>query len=356
MKILVLSNITKPNNSNPFTANLIKSLAAQPEVSTVEHGTLWIDFIDDRWDVVIIQWPHELLSPLEQVNFKKLSSWLHRVALKAVIVSIVHNLSVHYRKDILSMKLYDLINEISSGFIHLGQTSVESYSKQYPVTKDKPYVVVPHGNYECFGEPVTANEARSKLKIPQERPVALILGAIRAKEEFDLSMTCLKVCRELGGYLLFVGQLQFIDHIVKGSQIIKKMIRLYYRFRMFITGGLFSNINKVPNSLMHLYVSASDVVVIPRKVILNSGNVALGFTYGRIVVGPDVGNVGNILRNHNNPVFNPCDEDSLHNAVRQGFMMAAQGEGENNRIIALNEWAWPGIGEKIVKFAVSLIR
>ena len=65
------------------------------------------------------------------------------------------------------------------------------------------------------------------------------------------------------------------------------------------------------------YFMAADIVIIPRLNQLNSGLVYLAFTFSKIVVGPDIGNIGVILRKTGNFVFKPGDIDSYTLALQK---------------------------------------
>lgn len=54
-------------------------------------------------------------------------------------------------------------------------------------------------------------------------------------------------------------------------------------------------------------MSVADIALLQRVKILNSGSLPLNFYFGNVVVGPDVGNVGEILKKTGNPVFNVED-------------------------------------------------
>ena len=44
-------------------------------------------------------------------------------------------------------------------------------------------------------------------------------------------------------------------------------------------------------------------MLIAKQNNLNSGNIALGYSFSNIVLGPDTGNIGEILRSTNNPTY-----------------------------------------------------
>jgi hypothetical protein len=88
------------------------------------------------------------------------------------------------------------------------------------------------------------------------------------------------------------------------------------------------------------YLNAADVLFIPRFHVLNSGNVTLGMTFGRVVVGPDSWDVGELLRETGNPVFDPDRPETAARALDEAFRLARAGIiGTRNKELALSEWS-----------------
>jgi hypothetical protein len=52
----------------------------------------------------------------------------------------------------------------------------------------------------------------------------------------------------------------------------------------------------VDDNILPYYYAASDLAFIHRVKILNSGNAIMPMLFGKVVVGPDVGNVGVLLK------------------------------------------------------------
>ena len=75
------------------------------------------------------------------------------------------------------------------------------------------------------------------------------------------------------------------------------------------------------------YYAASDTALIHRKEILNSGNLPMAFYMGKVVVGPNVGNVGTILDETSNPTFDIHKIDSLKDAIEKALVLNKQGKG-----------------------------
>lgn len=116
--------------------------------------------------------------------------------------------------------------------------------------------------------------------------------------------------------------------------------------RYKLAGIQFSN-EVIPDDLMQCYFRAADVILIQRLDILNSGNLPMAFHAGRVVVGPDVGNVGEILRQTGNYFFNPKSintaADSLHKALND------TGKGEENYEYAMKYWSANFIASKLLE-------
>ena len=95
----------------------------------------------------------------------------------------------------------------------------------------------------------------------------------------------------------------------------------------------------VKDSDLPLYFAASDISLILRMKILNSGNLPLGFYMGNVVVGPDLGNVGAILRNTGNITFMPNDINSIVTSIMSGLELVETGKGVQNKQFAEREYS-----------------
>jgi glycosyltransferase involved in cell wall biosynthesis len=117
---------------------------------------------------------------------------------------------------------------------------------------------------------------------------------------------------------------------------VRNLVRLYYRAHP----SFIFNYSFVPEDETQVYLNAADVLFIPRLRVLNSGNVTLGMTFGRVVVGPDSWDVGELLKSTGNPVFDPAVPSSASAALSLGFELATQGTvGPANRNLALSQWS-----------------
>jgi beta-1,4-mannosyltransferase len=358
LHILVLSDVNGGARANPFTVELIKSFWPRQEVQHVDYGSFWLATERNDWDIVLVQWP-ELL--VERDDFLALAAFEQRLAdlkTKSIIVTLIHNIRPHYRHSDFDSSLYSIVFSYSNAFVHLGQKSVEMLHELYPDTVPKPYVVVPHGNYRCFGPVADKLAARERLNIPLDGVVVLVFGELRAKEEFDLAMEAIKADLGPKKSLLIAGRVPLRLRNGRYGRITTHaaaaLRSVYFLGQVALRRNIHLHERAISAKDVSDYVSCADIVFVARKNALNSGNVALGFTYGKIVVGPDIGNIGEVLRKAGNPVYDPSDRENLKSAMEQAYQMLESSTGQINEILSREAWDWGGIARDLITFFKSL--
>ncbi|MBX5439874.1 MAG: glycosyltransferase, partial [Thermoflavifilum sp.] len=74
-----------------------------------------------------------------------------------------------------------------------------------------------------------------------------------------------------------------------------------------------------------------------------------------IVVGPNYGNVGSILRATGNPVFNPKNIQSVADALYQAVSLLHTDLGEKNRAFARANWEMEHVGKMYLEVYQKLL-
>ena len=157
-----------------------------------------------------------------------------------------------------------------------------------------------------------------------------------------------RACRDLG-----LPGLQLLSPLLFVAPAGKRDESLFDEVRDIVRGHWpDQRIGRISDEQVPDYFSAADVVLLPRLDILNSGNLPLAYYFGKVVVGPDCGNVGEILKETGNPVFDPQDPDSAVEAVKRGLKLAAKGKGAQNRAYAIDRWG----SRKIVRELIAAYR
>jgi hypothetical protein len=345
LRVLVASI---PFPQNRFFVDLNGALAALCEIQQ-SSDAFWN--MEGEYDVIHLHFPEYLTFELTEAYKagltdsliaaveERLRYWSHRASL----IVTRHVLLPHdARQDPQWEKLYETFYSFADGVAHFAHASIREFHQRY---KDTQYVrgrvplhrIIPHHNYASLPNDISRNEARKKLGIPDDADVMLAFGAIRSDEERDLIRKTFDGISASRKALLVPRWRETLANVswIRLKYWIRDVKRAYYRLHpRFFLGYDF-----VSEADTQLYLNACDVLFIPRLRVLNSGNVTLGMTFGRVVVGPDSWDVGEILREHGNPVFDPDDSETASSAVDRGFSLAREGKvAETNRQFALNNW------------------
>jgi hypothetical protein len=107
---------------------------------------------------------------------------------------------------------------------------------------------------------------------------------------------------------------------------------------------------------MQCYFCAADVVLIQRLDALNSGNLPMAFAASKVVVGPDIGNVGEILRETENFLFDPANMDSAVRVIQEASIASETGKGTQNKKYAEEHWSSVVIAKAMIEIYKMVIK
>ncbi|MFC1660017.1 hypothetical protein ACFL3S_00945 [Gemmatimonadota bacterium] len=346
--VLQLVEATGPKK-NPFLRQLVDALRQHPQVGTVAHGTCHLNDPRIQAHVIHIHWPEALTKWREPRpnQIAAIEAWLRGQSRTSIVVVTIHNEHPHFRDSRRYRQLYRTVLSNAHGLIHLGEASVPKIRDRYG-SPEQEHKVIPHGDYSCLPNATTKEEAREALRLPKAQPVILALGDLRHWGELNLLLR-----GTLGGgtneaRLVMAGRLLGFRRFRGLSLPIEAAVALHPRVHLFK--------GWVPERNMQLYLNAADVLFIPRLKALNSGNVSLGFTFGKVVVGPEIGVIGEVLKKTGNPVFDPQDLESVRESLRQGLAASSTDLGDRNAEFARETMGWEGIAEEHVRFYRSILQ
>jgi len=337
---------------NPFVARLREALNEHPAVDNVYQDLEMFWEGSDEIDILHLQWPRALFPNWripESTSLSDLEARLLDWKDRARIVLTVHNIRAHKQGsgDVFDT-LYGLVYRHSDGFVHMGHESQRRLDQAYDVS-EKSEVVIPHGQYDTLPNEVTKSQARRELQIPGEVTLAMVLGALRSPDELSLVLEGTNHWEVTGKQTFVAGRLTWTS-----GSLETHATRWYQRIRT-LGRPISFQFGRFEDKTLQYFLNAADVLLIPRLRVLNSGNVALGFTFGRVVVGPNTGVVGEILGKTGNPVFDPDTPSSVGRALGEACMLSRQGKGDRNAEYARENMDWSDIAEQHVHFYRGLL-
>jgi glycosyltransferase involved in cell wall biosynthesis len=312
LKVLIASSYT---SKNAYVRTIVNGLKGLCEVNcSIEE--FWSS--DSRFDIVHIQWPEELFywAPLSSDDLKKLQdrvrSWRER---GAMIVLTRHN-ELPHKKHALDRELYEFIFSAADGVIHLGE-----YSRRILGKTDKANIVIRHPSYVEDYISVDTHDSRKRLHLPTKGRMFLSLGQIRSTEESDFLIEAFLQFRKKskGSFLVicnFLNPARSISIRRNPFRRVLAEVKFILNKNLLYLKGVIIDSGLLGMDEVNLYMNAADVVVVPRLNTLNSGVVYLGFTYGKPVVGPRIGNIREALEENENILFSPGNTAELVSCLR----------------------------------------
>jgi hypothetical protein len=362
MRILV-ANIPLP--ANRFLQDLNGALS---ELCEIVHSSDTFWNMQGEFDVVHLHFPEYLTYEVERAYIGGLTDELiaavaERLAFwseRSVIVVTRHVLLPHDAlADPAWEKMYETVYSYADGVVHFAQPSVDEFNVRYAETVfhrgcRPQHAIVPHHNYASLPNVIGRDEARKTLGIDRSANVLLIFGAIRSDAERELILDTFSELSEPHKVLLVSRWREKLANVswIRLKYWIRDLTRLYYRARP----GFHFNYGFVEEKDTQIYLNAADVLLIPRLHVLNSGNITLGMTFGRVVVGPDSWDVGSLLKETGNPVFDPDRPETAAAAVERGFALARAGKiGAANRELALTQWTPEQCARSYVEFFSEVV-
>ena len=362
MKVYFVVKEPSERTINHFVSSLGNALQKQGGEVVYGLKLLWTDEVLDC-DIIHFQWPEGLFGLFgHQVTDEELTRvnqrlvWLKEHGKK--LFYTCHNLKPHTNKNENLLHLYELIYSNADYVHHLGNYSCDLLQPQYP---NAHHIVIPHHIYDnVLSFSVSQQEARQRLHLPQDKKIILSFGKFRndkernfvlsLKEKIEVQPSAAEALRatpskERNSVLfLMPGFYRQTLHTWNPKKLVPRLYHtLYYRLK----GIQFSN-EVIPDDMMQCYFCAADVVLIQRLDILNSGNLPMAFHAGKVVVGPNVGNVGEILHETGNFTFDPHDIRSAVSALQNA--LEATSKGGENKTYATEHWSSERIAASLLKY------
>jgi len=344
MKILIACNRT---SSNPFVRTLADSLRELGVDVTCSLDEFWHSW--DKYDVIHLQWPHLLVKGLETITPLKEHLQTIKSSGKTMVVTC-HNLHPHYSQKMVADESYDLVYNMVDCIIHMGDYSFNLCKKKYPHAK---HVIIPHHVYDALYKSIPSREdAMKHLYLNPKRRYVLCFGAFRHNDEREIAVKASRILGNINGKVLAPGfsKYRLQKNILRTIEEYIKNLTYRFKYKNLIISKGF-----VPDEDLPYYYAASDIALIHRREILNSGNLPMAFYMGKVVIGPNVGNVGAILNETGNPTFDINNIESIEDCIKKALILNKNGKGEENRKYAIKYYSSNIVAEQYKKLYKKLM-
>lgn len=265
-----------------------------------------------KYDYIVINWPEYLFGWNVNLTDDNLEQLINRIsyykAKNTKIVSVLHDEYSHFGREVNLNKIFDICYGNSDILIHLGEYSKKKYQGIY---KNAEHFIIYHPLFTSFNFSLEKDIVRKKINIQKNEFFIIAPGSIRGKNEFDLVIKMFKKIN-IKGKKLFFPRLDFLTK-PQSFRTLMDIKSLIYYYIFFTYYRFFLNVywkqGFLSSEKYSEYFTASDLVIIPRKDILNSGNVILGSQFNKLIVGFEISNIKEVLKSLNQIVIPICYDD-----------------------------------------------
>lgn len=169
----------------------------------------------------------------------------------------------------------------------------------------KPTSYLPHPMYDNFSPPVPKAEACRKLGLDPNKNYLLFFGFIRKYKGLDIMLEVMndERIRQSGVRLILAGE-YYEDRKPYDEMIAKYGLDNVDQFTDFI-----------PNSEVHYYFSAADLVVTPYKAATQSGITQIAYYFEKPMIASDVGGLSEVVIHGKTGFLAQPDGKSMADAV-----------------------------------------
>jgi len=258
------------------------------------------------------------------------------------LIWTVHNIIPHeHVGSKVDAVVYQDVIDRADLIVHHCEASIEMLAETYAVPASSRSVVVHFGNYAGYADSIKAAEARARLGIPQDATVYLWFGALRGYKGFDTLLRAFRRARVKGKFLVVAGYYTGVGGL-KGKLETLRLLTVGWLGRRSRL-----DLKMIEDDDVQVYFRAADAVVLSHSRGLNSGVAVLGMTFGKVVVGPDLGCISNVLKQGENVIYTANDVSGLTRAMESVPTLDLARAGATNRRVA-SSWEWSSVARTIL--------
>lgn len=205
---------------------------------------------------------------------------------------------------------------------------------------DAPAELVAHPLYTHFGEPIPRAEARRRLGWDESQRVLLFFGYIRRYKGLDLLLSAMpEIHARTGARLVVLGE--FYEDRAPYDRLVREL-------------GLADKVTMrgeyVANEEVGVYVSASDLLVLPYRSATQSGIVQVAMQLERPVVSTRVGGLGEMIEDGRTGFLVPPEDPVLlAGAVARAFEAGIEENLRPAIRAAKSRMGWSVLADAVVR-------
>ncbi len=254
---------------------------------------------------------------------------------KTKVIAITDNVIPHEKKpgDTLLSKYF--VKNVDA-FITMSKSVLKDLNQFDTV---KPRKFTPHPLYDNFGETIPKETAKEQLGLDAKTNYILFFGFIRDYKGLDILLEAFanKELRELPVKLLIAGE--FYSKPDKYMELIEKLK---------LKDHIVLRTDFIPNTDVHKYFCASDVVVQPYKTATQSGITQVAYHFNKPMITTNVGGLSELIPNEKVGYVVNTDQQEIADAILKFYDLKKESEFSKNAAKEKKKYSWEVFVENLL--------
>jgi glycosyltransferase involved in cell wall biosynthesis len=254
------------------------------------------------------------------------------------VILICDNVVPHERRPLDAMLTRYMLSS-ADAFVVMSQ---EVWRDLRSFVPDARAELVPHPLYTHFGEPIPKSEARRRLGWKEGERVLLFFGYIRRYKGLDLLLRAMPAIRErTGARLVVLGE--FYEDRAPYDRLVREL---------GLEDAVTMRGDYVANEEVSVYVSASDLLVLPYRSATQSGIIQVATQLEKPVLSTRVGGLGEMVEDGRTGILVPPEDPAaLVEATARFFDESLEERLVDGIRAAKGRMGWDSLAEAIVRLA-----
>ncbi len=257
---------------------------------------------------------------------------------KTKIVTIADNIIPH-EKNIVDKPLTSYFLKCSDGFVTMSRSVLEDLQK-FNIRKAAVYN--PHPMYENFGDEMSKQDARTKLKLDASGKYLLFFGFIRKYKGLDILLQAFadKRIQDAGIKLIIAGE--YYDKQDEYEAIIKENA---------LQDAVIQVNDFIPDSEVSAYFCAADMVVQTYKTATQSGVTQIAYYYNKPMLVTNVGGLAELVPDQKVGYVTTTSITEIADAILDFYQNKREAAFVDNIKLERERFTWDSMIEKLLKVA-----
>ncbi|MBR7000835.1 MAG: glycosyltransferase family 4 protein [Lachnospiraceae bacterium] len=267
------------------------------------------------YDIVHTQWL--IFSPIDYFFLRRIVK-----KCKVKLVVTIHDI-LPFNQKFYDFRYHKKVYGLADKVIVQAENNVKRFGELFPDMTGKS-VMIPHGHFLDYAEPMNMSEARERLNIQKNALVFLFFGQIKKVKGVGVLLEAFsKMCREYPDALLIIAGSVWKDDFSQYQEIID---------RTGISDAVRTDIRYIPDEEIKYYYSACDCCVLPYLDVYQSGVIQLCYAYRKPVVATRIGAFKEVvLEGESGFLCEPNDAEDLAAGMKTAIEKRADFEKMGSR-------------------------